>query len=184
MKMYLIPFTQEEVDDMFQRTGQDAFAEGPSVDGLKNGCSMFLSACEQLLYNKEPVRASFSSICLQQVPCGSSSMPTTLWCTAFYSPHLTVPCLSLSAESTALLYPSSPREKLQPTKGPPLSIWVEQTKGPQLLHVSRFSDPSPSSLPSCGCSPVVGFFLIYFPSSHANRSSLLYSKKAWHVHQP
>ncbi|XP_031460313.1 UDP-glucuronosyltransferase 1-1-like [Phasianus colchicus] len=82
MKMYPVPFTQEEVDGMFRRTGQDVFAEGSFLErfiityqGLKNSSAMFLSVCEQLLYNKELIRylqeSKFDAVFTDPLlPCG------------------------------------------------------------------------------------------------------------------
>ncbi|NXN59158.1 UD11 glucuronosyltransferase, partial [Rynchops niger] len=62
MKMYPVPFTQEELDYTFWRTIQDVFAEGSflerivkTYEGFKNTFVMFLSTCTHLLYNKELV---------------------------------------------------------------------------------------------------------------------------------
>ncbi|NXW30836.1 UD11 glucuronosyltransferase, partial [Phaetusa simplex] len=63
MKMFPVPFTQEELDYTFWRTSQDVFAEGSflerivkTYEGVKNTSAMFLSTCTHLLYNKELVR--------------------------------------------------------------------------------------------------------------------------------
>ncbi|NXV19585.1 UD11 glucuronosyltransferase, partial [Cepphus grylle] len=63
MKMYPVPFTQEELDYTFWRSSQDVFAEGSflerivkTYEGVKNTSAMFLSTCTPLLYNKELVR--------------------------------------------------------------------------------------------------------------------------------
>ncbi|XP_065606841.1 UDP-glucuronosyltransferase 1A1-like isoform X9 [Cyrtonyx montezumae] len=81
-KMYPIPFTQEEVDGVFRRAGQDAFAEGSFLErfiktyqGLKNSSAMFLSTCEQLLYNKDLIRylqeSKFDAVFTDPIlPCG------------------------------------------------------------------------------------------------------------------
>ncbi|XP_015723205.1 UDP-glucuronosyltransferase 1-1-like isoform X8 [Coturnix japonica] len=82
MKMYPVPFTQEEVDGLFRRTGQDAFAEGSFLErfiktyqGVKNSSAVFLSTCEQLLYNKELIRhlqeSKFDAVFTDPLlPCG------------------------------------------------------------------------------------------------------------------
>ncbi|NWY54994.1 UD11 glucuronosyltransferase, partial [Chionis minor] len=63
MKMYPVPFTQEEMDGIFQRTSQDVFEEGSFVERIvktykrvKNISATFLSTCTHLMYNKELVR--------------------------------------------------------------------------------------------------------------------------------
>ncbi|NXJ66873.1 UD11 glucuronosyltransferase, partial [Rostratula benghalensis] len=63
MKMYPVPFTQEELDYTFWRTSQDVFVEGSflerivkTYEGMKNTSAMFLSTCTHLLYNEELVR--------------------------------------------------------------------------------------------------------------------------------
>ncbi|NXJ38376.1 UD11 glucuronosyltransferase, partial [Ciconia maguari] len=63
MKMYPVPFTQEELDHTFWRTSQDVSEEGSflerivkTYEGVKNASAMFLSTCAHLLYNKELVR--------------------------------------------------------------------------------------------------------------------------------
>ncbi|NWQ79498.1 UD11 glucuronosyltransferase, partial [Columbina picui] len=62
MKMYPVPFTQEELDHTFWRTGQNAFAEGSFLERffktyelMKNTSALFLSTCSHLLYNSELV---------------------------------------------------------------------------------------------------------------------------------
>ncbi|XP_065697556.1 UDP-glucuronosyltransferase 1A1-like isoform X1 [Patagioenas fasciata] len=62
MKTYPVPFTQEELDRTFWRTGQNAFEEGSFLERLfktlelmKNTSALFLSTCSHLLYNKELV---------------------------------------------------------------------------------------------------------------------------------
>ncbi|NXN35786.1 UD11 glucuronosyltransferase, partial [Rhinoptilus africanus] len=82
MKMYPVPFTQEELDYTFWRTSQDIFAEGSflerivkTYEGVKNTSAMFLSTCEHLLYNKELVRyleeSKFDAVFTDPLlPCG------------------------------------------------------------------------------------------------------------------
>ncbi|KAK2526174.1 hypothetical protein Q9233_008807 [Columba guinea] len=62
MKTYPVPFTQEELDRTFWRTGQNAFEEGSFLERffkthelVKNSSALFLSTCSHLLYNKELV---------------------------------------------------------------------------------------------------------------------------------
>ncbi|NXA25203.1 UD11 glucuronosyltransferase, partial [Ibidorhyncha struthersii] len=82
MKMYPVPFTQEEMDHTFWRTSQDVFEEGSflerivrTYEGVKNTSAMFLSTCTHLLYNKELVRyleeSKFDAVFTDPVlPCG------------------------------------------------------------------------------------------------------------------
>ncbi|NXC40092.1 UD11 glucuronosyltransferase, partial [Penelope pileata] len=81
-KRYPIPFTQEEVDSMFRRTGQYAFEEGSFLQKFprihqhfQKMSAMFLSTCEQLLYNKELMRylaeSKFDALFTDpMLPCG------------------------------------------------------------------------------------------------------------------
>nr|XP_013034267.2 UDP-glucuronosyltransferase 1A1-like isoform X2 [Anser cygnoides] len=82
MKMYPVPFTQEEMDTTFRRTGQQTFEEGSflerlvkTYEGVKNTSAMFLSTCEHLLYNKELIRyleeSKFDAVFTDPIlPCG------------------------------------------------------------------------------------------------------------------
>ncbi|KFW04506.1 UDP-glucuronosyltransferase 1-1 [Eurypyga helias] len=83
MKMYPVPFTQEELDRTFWRTSQDVFEEGSflarflkTYEGVKKTSAMFLSTCTHLLYNKELVRYleesnKFDAVMMDPVlPCG------------------------------------------------------------------------------------------------------------------
>ncbi|NWQ87525.1 UD11 glucuronosyltransferase, partial [Burhinus bistriatus] len=82
MKMYPVPFTQEEMDRTFWRTSQDIFEEGSflerivkTYEGVKNTSAMFLSTCTHLLYNKELLRyleeSKFDAIFTDPIlPCG------------------------------------------------------------------------------------------------------------------
>ncbi|XP_040416749.1 UDP-glucuronosyltransferase 1A1-like isoform X3 [Cygnus olor] len=82
MKMYPVPFTQEEMDTTFRRTGQQTFEEGSflerlvkTYEGVKNTSAMFLSTCEHLLYNKELIRyieeSKFDALFTDPIlPCG------------------------------------------------------------------------------------------------------------------
>ncbi|NXW47406.1 UD11 glucuronosyltransferase, partial [Nyctiprogne leucopyga] len=82
MKMYPVPFTQEELDHTFWRTTQDLFEEGSflerivkTYEGMKNTSAMFLSTCAHLLYNKELVRyleeSKFDAVFTDPLlPCG------------------------------------------------------------------------------------------------------------------
>ncbi|NXD84840.1 UD11 glucuronosyltransferase, partial [Halcyon senegalensis] len=83
MKMYPVPFTQEELDHMFWRMSHNIFEEGSFLERflkiyeqLKNNSAIFLSTCTHLLYNKELVRYleesnKFDAIMVDPVlPCG------------------------------------------------------------------------------------------------------------------
>ncbi|NWR55501.1 UD11 glucuronosyltransferase, partial [Bucorvus abyssinicus] len=82
MKMYPVPFTQEELDHTFWRTSQIVFEEGTFLERflkryeqVKNASAMFLSSCAHLLYNKELVRhlveSKFDAIFTDPfLPCG------------------------------------------------------------------------------------------------------------------
>ncbi|NXI94338.1 UD11 glucuronosyltransferase, partial [Psophia crepitans] len=82
MKMYPVPFTQEEMDRIFWRTSQDLFQEGSflkkiiqTYEGVKNTSAMFLSTCTHLLYNKELLRyleeSKFDAVFTDPIlPCG------------------------------------------------------------------------------------------------------------------
>ncbi|NXN17124.1 UD11 glucuronosyltransferase, partial [Indicator maculatus] len=63
MKMYPVPFTQEELDYAYWKTSQHVFEKGTFLERFlktyehaKNTSAMFLSTCTYLLYNKELVR--------------------------------------------------------------------------------------------------------------------------------
>ncbi|NXK06898.1 UD11 glucuronosyltransferase, partial [Herpetotheres cachinnans] len=63
MKMYPIPFTQEEMDENFQAFSRDVFEEGSFLERfvkvywrLKSMSAITLSTSAYLLYNKELVR--------------------------------------------------------------------------------------------------------------------------------
>ncbi|XP_067994220.1 UDP-glucuronosyltransferase 1A1-like isoform X4 [Melanerpes formicivorus] len=82
MKMYPVPFTQEELDYAFWKTSQDAFDNGPflerflkTYEQVKNTSAMLLSTCTYLLYNKELVRdlkeSKFDAVFTDPLlPCG------------------------------------------------------------------------------------------------------------------
>ncbi|NXC21839.1 UD11 glucuronosyltransferase, partial [Corythaeola cristata] len=82
MKMYPVPFTQEEMDEHFLAFSQDIFEEGSFLERvlrkyqrLKESAAMFLSTCAQLLYNKELVRyleeSKFDAVFTDPIlPCG------------------------------------------------------------------------------------------------------------------
>ncbi|XP_010137640.1 PREDICTED: UDP-glucuronosyltransferase 1-1-like, partial [Buceros rhinoceros silvestris] len=82
MKMYPVPFSQEELDHTFWRNSQLVFEEGSFLERflkqyelLKNVSAMFLSRCAHLLYNKELVRyleeSKFDAVFTDPLlPCG------------------------------------------------------------------------------------------------------------------
>uniref|UniRef100_A0A8C3JJK0 UDP-glucuronosyltransferase n=1 Tax=Calidris pygmaea TaxID=425635 RepID=A0A8C3JJK0_9CHAR len=82
MKMYPVPFTQEELDYLFWRTSQNVFEEGSllerivkTYEGVKNTSAMFLATCTHLLHNKELVRyleeSKFDAVFTDPLlPCG------------------------------------------------------------------------------------------------------------------
>ncbi|NXK26384.1 UD11 glucuronosyltransferase, partial [Arenaria interpres] len=82
MKMFPVPFRQEELDYMFWRTSQNVFEEGSflerivtTYEGVKNTSAMFLATCKHLLHNKELVRyleeSKFDAVFTDPLlPCG------------------------------------------------------------------------------------------------------------------
>ncbi|XP_009884115.1 PREDICTED: UDP-glucuronosyltransferase 1-1-like isoform X3 [Charadrius vociferus] len=82
MKMYPVPFTQEEMDRTFWRNSQNVFEEGSFLERIvktyevvKNTSAMFLSTCTHLLHNKELVRyleeSKFDAVFTDpMLPCG------------------------------------------------------------------------------------------------------------------
>ncbi|NXX40805.1 UD11 glucuronosyltransferase, partial [Tricholaema leucomelas] len=82
MKMYPVPFTQEELDHVFRRTSENAFEEGPFLQRflkthelVKNTSAMFFSTCTHLLHNKELVsyleESKFDAVFTDpMLPCG------------------------------------------------------------------------------------------------------------------
>ncbi|NXG50512.1 UD11 glucuronosyltransferase, partial [Psilopogon haemacephalus] len=82
MKMYPVPFTQEELDNAFWRTSQNAFEEGPFLQRFlkmyelaKNTSALLFSTCTYLLHNKELVRyleeSKFDAVFTDpMLPCG------------------------------------------------------------------------------------------------------------------
>ncbi|NXJ38374.1 UD11 glucuronosyltransferase, partial [Ciconia maguari] len=96
MKMYPVPFTQEELDENFQEFSQDVFEEGSFLERVvriyqrsKKASAMFLSTCAHLLYNKELVRyledSKFDAVLTDPLlPCGQ-----------ILAEHLSVPSVFL-----------------------------------------------------------------------------------------
>ncbi|NWU52028.1 UD11 glucuronosyltransferase, partial [Dromas ardeola] len=82
MKMYPVPFTQEEMSGNFQAFVQNVFAEGSFLErflkiyqGVKKLSDLSISSCTHLLYNKELVRyleeSKFDAVLTDPVvPCG------------------------------------------------------------------------------------------------------------------
>ncbi|XP_040461155.1 UDP-glucuronosyltransferase 1A1-like isoform X3 [Falco naumanni] len=96
MKMYPVPFTQEEMDENFKAFSRDVFEEGSFLERVirmyqhsKKTSAMFLSTCRQLLYNKELVRyleeSKFDAVFTNPLlPCGQ-----------IVAEHLSVPSVFL-----------------------------------------------------------------------------------------
>uniref|UniRef100_A0A669QBW8 glucuronosyltransferase n=1 Tax=Phasianus colchicus TaxID=9054 RepID=A0A669QBW8_PHACC len=82
MKMYPVPFTQEEMDVSFREFSKEAFAEGSFLERLstirqrlQRMSAIYLSTCERLLYNKELIRyleeSEFDALFTDPfLPCG------------------------------------------------------------------------------------------------------------------
>ncbi|NXI94342.1 UD11 glucuronosyltransferase, partial [Psophia crepitans] len=82
MKMYPVPFTQEEMDGNFQAFFQNVLEEGSFLErflrvfqGMKNLSAFGIISCTHLLYNKELVRyleeSKFDAVLTDPVlPCG------------------------------------------------------------------------------------------------------------------
>ncbi|KFQ40934.1 UDP-glucuronosyltransferase 1-1, partial [Mesitornis unicolor] len=82
MKMYPVPFTQEEMDENFKGFSEDIFKEGSFLERVirmyqrsQKNSAMFLSTCTHLLYNKELVRyleeSKFDAVLTDPLlPCG------------------------------------------------------------------------------------------------------------------
>ncbi|NWH18465.1 UD11 glucuronosyltransferase, partial [Grus americana] len=82
MKMYPVPFTQEEMDGNFQAFLRDVLEEGSFLErflkvykGMKTLSDLAILSCTQLLYNKELVRyleeSKFDAVFTDPVlPCG------------------------------------------------------------------------------------------------------------------
>ncbi|XP_051479764.1 UDP-glucuronosyltransferase 1A1-like isoform X5 [Apus apus] len=82
MKSYPVSFTQEELEQTFWTTAQNAFAKGPllerilkTYEGVKNTSAIFLDTCTSLLHNNQLVRyleeSKFDAIFTDPIlPCG------------------------------------------------------------------------------------------------------------------
>ncbi|XP_027658751.2 UDP-glucuronosyltransferase 1A1-like isoform X2 [Falco cherrug] len=115
MKMYPVPFTQEEMDENFKAFSRDVFEEGSFLERVirmyqhsKKTSAMFLSTCRQLLYNTELVRyleeSKFDAVFTNPLlPCGQ-----------IVAEHLSVPSVFLlhlipcGLESVATQCPNPP----------------------------------------------------------------------------
>ncbi|NXE97354.1 UD11 glucuronosyltransferase, partial [Menura novaehollandiae] len=83
MKMYPVPFTQEEMDEVFRGLIKDVFEEGSFpqrvirlYQRLKKTSAVFLATCTHLLHNKELIRyleeSRFDAILTDPIlPCGA-----------------------------------------------------------------------------------------------------------------
>ncbi|NXK06893.1 UD11 glucuronosyltransferase, partial [Herpetotheres cachinnans] len=99
MKMYPVPFTQEEMDENFQGFLRDVLQEGSFLErflkiyeGMKRVSDLAISSCAHLLYNKELVRyleeSKFDAVFTDPVlPCGQ-----------ILAEHLSVPSVFLLQE--------------------------------------------------------------------------------------
>ncbi|KFP61950.1 UDP-glucuronosyltransferase 1-1, partial [Cariama cristata] len=92
MKMYPVPFTQEEMDGSFQAFSQDIFEEGSFLERFirfyqrsKKTSALFLSTCTHLLYNKELVRE------LEETKFDAVFTDPLLPCGQILAEHLSVP---------------------------------------------------------------------------------------------
>ncbi|NWV70859.1 UD11 glucuronosyltransferase, partial [Malurus elegans] len=82
MKMYPVPFTQEEMDEVFKGFIKDVFEEGSFLERLirlyqraKKSSALFLASCTHLLYNKELMKylkeSKFDAVLTDPfLPCG------------------------------------------------------------------------------------------------------------------
>ncbi|NXG57513.1 UD11 glucuronosyltransferase, partial [Hemiprocne comata] len=115
MKTYPVPFTQEELEQMFWRTTQNVFEEGSllerilkTYEGAKNASVMFLSACSHLLQNNELVRY------LEEYKFEAVFTDPMLPCGQILAEHLSVPSIAFlqqmpcSLELKATQCPSPP----------------------------------------------------------------------------
>ncbi|XP_075285744.1 UDP-glucuronosyltransferase 1A1 isoform X7 [Opisthocomus hoazin] len=92
MKMYPVPFTQEDMDGNFQGFSEDIFVEGSFVERVvtfyerqKKTSAMFLSTCQHLLFNKELLRY------LEESKCDAVITDPFLPCGQILAEHLSVP---------------------------------------------------------------------------------------------
>ncbi|NWV20731.1 UD11 glucuronosyltransferase, partial [Origma solitaria] len=83
MKMYPVPFTQEEMDEVFKGSVKNLFEGGPFLERVirqyqqaKKTSALFLATCTHLIHNKELMRyleeSKFDAILTDPVlPCGA-----------------------------------------------------------------------------------------------------------------
>ncbi|NXO03692.1 UD11 glucuronosyltransferase, partial [Rhinopomastus cyanomelas] len=117
MKMYPVPFTQQDLDHRFRKSNHEFFEEGPFVqrffrtlERLKNTSALFLATCTHLLYNKELMRyleeSKFDAVFTDPIlPCGQIvaehlSAPSVVFLQQ-------IPC-GLEFEATQCPHPPSP----------------------------------------------------------------------------
>ncbi|XP_068542328.1 UDP-glucuronosyltransferase 1A1-like isoform X6 [Anas acuta] len=96
LKMYPVPFTQEELDENFHAFSQEAFQGGSFLERFvrifqrsKKTSALFLATCEHLLYNKELIKyledSKFDALFTDpMLPCGQ-----------ILAEHLSVPSVFL-----------------------------------------------------------------------------------------
>ncbi|NXA93714.1 UD11 glucuronosyltransferase, partial [Melanocharis versteri] len=94
MKMYSVPYTQEEMDEVFKAFFQTSFEEGSFFEkilkvyrSMKRITDLEVSSCEQLLQNKELIRyleeSKFDALLTDPfIPCG-----------AILAEHLSIPAM-------------------------------------------------------------------------------------------
>ncbi|XP_066179350.1 UDP-glucuronosyltransferase 1A1-like [Sylvia atricapilla] len=82
MKMYPVPFTQEEMDEVFKGSIKDLFEEGPFLERVirqyhqaKKTSALFLATCTHLIHNKELMKyleeTKFDAVLTDPfLPCG------------------------------------------------------------------------------------------------------------------
>ncbi|NXO43638.1 UD11 glucuronosyltransferase, partial [Locustella ochotensis] len=82
MKMYPVPFTQEEMDEVFKGSMQDLFEEGSFLERVirqyqqaKKTSALFLATCTHLIHNKELIKyleeSKFDAVLTDPfLPCG------------------------------------------------------------------------------------------------------------------
>ncbi|XP_066178459.1 UDP-glucuronosyltransferase 1A1-like isoform X3 [Sylvia atricapilla] len=82
MKMYPVPFTQEEMDEVFKGSVEVFFEEGPFLERVirqyhqaKKSSALFLAACTHLIHNKELMKyleeTKFDAVLTDPfLPCG------------------------------------------------------------------------------------------------------------------
>ncbi|NWU89575.1 UD11 glucuronosyltransferase, partial [Upupa epops] len=82
MKLYPVPFTQQELDHLFWKSSQDIFEGGSflkrffkTLEQVKNTSAMFMSTCTHLLHNKELMKylqeSKFDAVFTDPIlPCG------------------------------------------------------------------------------------------------------------------